>query len=144
MRPTVIVFDPSGTYLLIGLTSGQIKVLKADTLEDACFLTPSTIPVTHIAFSLSGCYLSCADEEGRVIIFNRYRHWFASVNVLNTNGILSVSDTSTVSKNLSRRRKNMSEPKITLLQSILVLVGAKHILDPFVTYCSVGVMILKY
>ena len=71
-KPTTLSFDPLGFYLAVGLTSGQIKILTAESLEDLCILTPTTCAICHLSFSQSGSFLACSDSDGRVILFRRH------------------------------------------------------------------------
>lgn len=73
LRPQCLAFDPSGLYLAVGFTSGNIRILYAETLEDVATYTPSTEPIVKIKFSPSGQYFAAFDSSHHVIIFKRYK-----------------------------------------------------------------------
>jgi WD40 repeat protein len=74
-KPNCIAFDSTG-LLAIGFSSGVIKLLVSDSLEDIAHYTPSTDSIQHLQFSPTGDYLAAIDNSNHVLIFKRYVLWY--------------------------------------------------------------------
>jgi WD40 repeat protein len=66
-----IAFHPSGLMLMVGFSSGIIKALSVETLQDIQNYSPSTDSVEKLKFSSSGNYLAATDEQFHVLLFKR-------------------------------------------------------------------------
>lgn len=66
-----IAFHPSGKMLVVGFSSGVVKTLSTETLQDIQSFAPSTDGVEKLKFSLSGNFLSGVDEHNHVLLFKR-------------------------------------------------------------------------
>ena len=70
LRPQCIAFDPTeGSYLAVGFTSGSIKFLRVDTLENLAIFNPTKDPILAVTFSSVGDFLAAYDSKHRVMIF---------------------------------------------------------------------------
>lgn len=68
-QPTCMAYSKNGTLIAIGFSSGVIKVILAETLEDAQTFSPSTDSVKEIIFSPNGDYLAASSTEHHVLLF---------------------------------------------------------------------------
>ena len=73
MRPQCIAFERTEGLLAVGFTSGHIRFLNVDTLEDTASYVPSSETVLQLKFSPSGDYLASFDSSNRVFVFRRVR-----------------------------------------------------------------------
>jgi cilia- and flagella-associated protein 251 len=71
LRPQCIAFDPSGNYIAVGFTTGEIRFLYSDSFEDLSTHTPSGEPILNIKFSPSGKYMAAYDSSSHVILFQK-------------------------------------------------------------------------
>jgi len=73
MRPQCIAFEATEGLLAVGFTSGHIRFLNVDTLEDTASFAPSSETMISLKFSPSGDYLSSFDSSNRVFVFRRVK-----------------------------------------------------------------------
>ena len=66
------MFHPSGHLIAVGFSTGLIKLLNSDTLEDVLNISPSIEPIRSLKFSYSGLYLAAFDSSNHVILIQRY------------------------------------------------------------------------
>ena len=71
LRPTCIAFDSTGSLLAAGFSSGVIKLLHTDSLEDVSSYAPTSECIEQLAFSSSGEYLAGYDRSRHVLLFRR-------------------------------------------------------------------------
>jgi cilia- and flagella-associated protein 251 len=71
LRPKSTAFDPSGKLLAVGFTTGLIKLLNSDTLEDVTSYAPSSESILSIKFSPSGNSLAAYDSSRHVLLFRK-------------------------------------------------------------------------
>jgi WD40 repeat protein len=71
LRPQSVVFDPKGDFVAVGFTSGHVKLLDVETLEDIASYAPTAAAVSGVKFSPSGIYLAAFDSAHHVLIFQR-------------------------------------------------------------------------
>lgn len=69
LRPSCIAFDSSGGILATGFSSGIIKLLYTDNLEDMHTYAPSSESIEKLCFSASGKYLAAYDSGRHVLLF---------------------------------------------------------------------------
>jgi WD40 repeat protein len=82
LKPTAVLFAPSGDLLVVGFSCGIVKFLNCNTFEDMSSFSPSTDSICALKFSFSGAYLSGYDSSNHVMIFQRYavtlwRNWLS-------------------------------------------------------------------
>jgi WD40 repeat protein len=61
-----------GQYLAVGFSTGSVKILSTETLQDLQSFSPSVDGIESITFSPSGVYLAATDELFHVLLFKRY------------------------------------------------------------------------
>jgi WD40 repeat protein len=71
LKSKCLAFDSTGRILAIGFSSGIIKLLKTESLEDICSYAPTTEAIQSLKFSSSGIYLAGVDSGNHVLIFKR-------------------------------------------------------------------------
>jgi len=71
LKPTCFEFEPSGAFLSVGFSNGQIKYLNVDTLEDTHNYSPSQDSIIGICFSKSGTYMAAYDKGCHVCLFTK-------------------------------------------------------------------------
>lgn len=71
LRPQCAAFDASGKVLAVGFTSGQIKLLFSENLEDGNSYAPSSEAIMSVKFSASGKFLAAYDSSRHVLLFKR-------------------------------------------------------------------------
>lgn len=71
LRPQCTDFDSSGKVLAVGFTSGLIKLLFTDNLEDGNSYAPSSEPILCVKFSASGKFLAAYDTSRHVLLFKK-------------------------------------------------------------------------
>jgi WD40 repeat protein len=70
LRPQCITFDPSGMFLAVAFTTGDVKFLYSDSFEDAAsYFFPD--PLISLKFSPSGEYLAGYDAANHVVLLKR-------------------------------------------------------------------------
>jgi cilia- and flagella-associated protein 251 len=70
LRPQCVSFDPTGDFLVVGFTTGDLKFLYSDSFEDmANYFFPD--PLLAVKFSPSGEYLAGYDSVNHVVIMKR-------------------------------------------------------------------------
>lgn len=72
LKSKCLSFDSTGSALVIGFTSGVVKVLRTESLEDVSTFAPTTDAIMDIKFSPSGTYFACYDSGHHVLIFRRF------------------------------------------------------------------------
>lgn len=71
LRTKCLCFDSSGNGLIVGFSSGMVKVLRTESLEDVGTFAPTTDGIVDIKVSLSGLYFACYDTAHHVLVFKR-------------------------------------------------------------------------
>jgi len=71
LRPQCTAFDSSGKVLAVGFTSGQIKLLFSESLEDGNSYAPSSEAILSVKFSESGKFLAAYDSSRHVLLFRK-------------------------------------------------------------------------
>ena len=71
LKPQCIAFEPKGEFLVVGFTSGHVKFLDVNTLEDIASFAPTFDTVKNLKFSPSGIYLTCSDDSNHVLLFKK-------------------------------------------------------------------------
>eukprot|EP01038_Epipyxis_sp_PR26KG_P008841 gene8841-11932_t len=66
-----IAYDTSGSYLAVGFSSGSIKLIFSDNLEDASTYSPGSDAIECIKFSQTGNYFAAYDAGNHVLLFKR-------------------------------------------------------------------------
>jgi WD40 repeat protein len=66
-----ISFHPSGKTLAVAFSSGLIKLLTTDTLQDLQNFHNTTDAIGKIKFSISGKYLAAFDDTHHVLLYQR-------------------------------------------------------------------------
>ena len=61
LRPRTLSYDPTGAYLLVGFTSGAVKLLDPASLDDVATFKSGRDPVTLASFSPRGDFFATAD-----------------------------------------------------------------------------------
>jgi WD40 repeat protein len=74
LRPSCAAFDPSGKVLAVGFSSGLIKLLFTENLEDGNSYAPSSEAIHCVKFSASGKFLAAYDSSRHVLLFKRYHN----------------------------------------------------------------------
>ena len=72
LRPSCVTFDSSGKVLAVGFTTGLIKLLFTDNLEDGNSYAPSSEAIISMKFSNSGKFLAAYDSSRHVLLFKKY------------------------------------------------------------------------
>lgn len=65
-------FDATGNLIAVGFSSGIIRLLSSDTLEDFASYAPSSEGIQSIKFSQTGAFFAASDSSHHVMIFKRY------------------------------------------------------------------------
>lgn len=68
---TDIAYHPSGSFLAVAFSTGSIKILAEDTLQDVQSFTPSIDAVTMLKFSPSGSFLAAVDSQHHILLFRK-------------------------------------------------------------------------
>ncbi|CAM9411907.1 unnamed protein product [Heterosigma akashiwo] len=68
-RPQCAAFHPRGTCLALGFTSGALKLVDPQTLEDCCLFRVSAQPILEVRFSPGGRYMACYDAGFHVALW---------------------------------------------------------------------------
>lgn len=68
-RPRCVAYAPSANYLAVGFTSGIVKILDPDSLEDVVTFKNATAPIVELSFSPLGDFLAAADAENYVLVW---------------------------------------------------------------------------
>jgi WD40 repeat protein len=71
LRPSCACFDASGKVLAVGFTTGLIKLLFTENLEDGNSYAPSSEAILCVKFSASGDFLAAYDSSRHVLLFRR-------------------------------------------------------------------------
>lgn len=71
LRPQCVSFDPSGEFIAVGFTSGDIRFLNSETFSDILSFSPSADTILQMKFSASGQYMAAYDSSNHVIILKR-------------------------------------------------------------------------
>lgn len=71
LRPQCISFEPSGAFLAVGFTSGNIKFLNVESFDDIASFAPTFDPIVFLKFSQSGLYLAGFDSSNHVLVFKK-------------------------------------------------------------------------
>ena len=72
LKPQCVAFEPTtGEFLAIGFSSGHIKFVNVETLEDVTSFAPSLDSILGITFSSNGLFLAAYDSSQHVILFKR-------------------------------------------------------------------------
>jgi len=71
LRPQCIAFEPSGAFLAVGFTSGNIKFLNVESFDDMASYAPTFDPIVYLKFSQSGLYLAGFDSSNHVLVFKK-------------------------------------------------------------------------
>eukprot|EP00599_Poterioochromonas_sp_BG-1_P007632 CAMPEP_0173138452 /NCGR_PEP_ID=MMETSP1105-20130129/3699_1 /TAXON_ID=2985 /ORGANISM="Ochromonas sp., Strain BG-1" /LENGTH=858 /DNA_ID=CAMNT_0014051051 /DNA_START=306 /DNA_END=2882 /DNA_ORIENTATION=- len=66
-----VSFHPQGKLLALAFSSGMIKFLTTDTLQDVQSFNNTSDPLVKIKFSISGKYLAAFDESQHVMLYQR-------------------------------------------------------------------------
>jgi WD40 repeat protein/Ca2+-binding EF-hand superfamily protein len=69
--PQSIAFEPHGEVLAVGFTTGDLRVMDVESLEDIANFAPSSQSILSVKFSPSGVYLAGYDADNHVILFKR-------------------------------------------------------------------------
>lgn len=73
LHPYCTAFEPTtGEFLAVGFTSGHIKFVNVETLEDMVSYAPSLDAILGLTFSSNGMYLAAYDSSHHVMVFKRY------------------------------------------------------------------------
>lgn len=68
-RPQCAAFHPKATCIIMGYTSGVVKILDPSTLEDYCIFRSSTAVILGIQFCQSGRICAAFDAEYHVLLW---------------------------------------------------------------------------
>jgi len=72
LRPQCVAFEPTtGEFLAVGFSSGHIKFVSVETLEDVLSFAPSLDAILGLRFSASAMYLAAYDSSYHVMVFKR-------------------------------------------------------------------------
>lgn len=72
LRPQCIAFEPTtGEFLAVGFTSGHVKFVNVETLEDMVSYAPSLDTILSLSFSSSGMFLAAYDTSNHVMLWKR-------------------------------------------------------------------------
>lgn len=71
LRPQCTAFDASGKVLAVGFTTGQIKLLFTENLEDGNSYAPSSEAILSVKFSASGKFFAAYDSSRHVLLFKK-------------------------------------------------------------------------
>lgn len=71
LRPLCLAYEPDKAFIAVGFSSGIIKFIKVNSLEDMASFAPSTSPIQCLKFSNSGDYLGAYDSSNHVLLFGR-------------------------------------------------------------------------
>lgn len=66
-----IAYHPGGLLLAVGFSTGSIKLLAEETLQDMQSFSPSVDSIEMLRFSASGQFLAATDENHHVLLFRR-------------------------------------------------------------------------
>ena len=69
--PQSIAFEPHGEVLAVGFTTGDLKIMDVESLEDIANFAPSSHAIVSVKFSPSGVYLTGYDAGNHVLLFKR-------------------------------------------------------------------------
>ena len=69
--PQSIAFEPHGELMAVGFSTGDLKILDVESLEDIANFAPSSHSIVSVKFSPSGVYLAGYDAGNHVILFKR-------------------------------------------------------------------------
>jgi WD40 repeat protein len=61
LRPRTLAYDPTGAFLLVGFTSGTVKLLDPTSLEDVANFKNGRDPITLVTFAPRGDFFATAD-----------------------------------------------------------------------------------
>jgi cilia- and flagella-associated protein 251 len=68
LRPRTLCYDPAGTHLMVGFTSGVVKLLEPSTLQDSVTFKNGRDPVILASFSPRGDLFATADASHHVYL----------------------------------------------------------------------------
>lgn len=72
LLPTCMAFETqSGDVLAVGFRSGEVRILRTDTLQDLMSFKHSSDGVVSLKYSPSGMYLAGYDESHCTLLFKR-------------------------------------------------------------------------
>ena len=72
LLPACMAFETlSGDVLAVGFKSGEVRILRTDTLQDLLTFKHSGDAVASLKFSPSGTYLAGYDESHCTLLFKR-------------------------------------------------------------------------
>lgn len=80
LRPTSLAFETSAEFLAVGFSSGIIKLLNSNSLEDLASFAPSTSPILELKFSTKANYMGAYDTSNHVLLFGRISETIHSVS----------------------------------------------------------------
>lgn len=66
-----LAYHPSGIFLAVGFSTGSVKLLSEETLQDVQSFSPSVDSIESLKFSASGNFLAATDEQNHVLLFRR-------------------------------------------------------------------------
>ena len=85
LRPQCVSFNPSGEFLVVGFTTGDLKFLSSSSFEDVCsYFFPD--PLLTVKFSPTGEYLAGYDSANHVVILKRNNA------LMSTSAVMGVDD----------------------------------------------------
>ncbi|CAM9398729.1 unnamed protein product, partial [Phaeothamnion confervicola] len=64
-----LAYGPSGRWLAVGLSSGGVRLLDGDTLEDAAWLNGGDAPLSLVRVSPDGDTIAAADDRHHVLLW---------------------------------------------------------------------------
>lgn len=66
-----VAFHPSGKLLAVAFSSGMVKLLTTDTLQDLQNFNNTSDSIVRIKFSISGKYIAAFDDKYHVLLYQR-------------------------------------------------------------------------